>query len=245
MNETNLHVLLIEADNQRSLGGSCWRDLVNMYTNVNRWALANTVKFAQCLVLTIDSVPISRRTTFGPTTRFDKLSNYKTQFASFTAPLRPKDLVFVLVSGHGYQRSAINRQSESDGLDEYISFNSGIVLDNEFYTLLVSKLVRSGIARAVCLADTCHSGTLFDNSPNDTRVCSIGACLDHQLDACDIGTVAGFGGALTVHLLDQPGVIETLMRGTSTQLRALVTSLTVRMRPLGQSPLLIVPASAF
>ena len=40
---------------------------------------------------------------------------------------------------------------------------------------------------------------------------SIGACLDNQLDNCDIGNI-GFGGALTVHLIDN-NLIKHLLKG--------------------------------
>jgi hypothetical protein len=124
-------------------------------------------------------------------------------------------------------------------LDEYISYNGGIILDNEINSLLVSKLTIS--KRTICLADTCHSGTIFDNTINNKNVYSISACLDNQLDSCDIGNNTGFGGALTVHLLDQPNSISTLLLGTNDDIKQLIKKIENIMKPLGQVPNLIIP----
>ena len=124
-------------------------------------------------------------------------------------------------------------------LDEYISYGNGIIVDNEMYSLLVSKL--SFTKRTICLADTCHSGTIFDNTVNNTNVYSISACLDNQLDSCDIGNNTGFGGALTVHLLDEPNAISTLLLGNNDDIKNLIKKIENIMKPLGQAPNLIIP----
>ena len=231
-----LHLLLIEADNSHSLGGSCIRDLSNLYTYAKQFSVDKKILISQSVILSIDN-DIKIQTKF-PNSTFDKLSNYKSVFASFISKIKPTDYVIILISGHGYQKKS-NTKEELDMLDEYISYNGGIIIDNEINSLLVSKLSIS--KRTICLADTCHSGTIFDNTINNKNIYSIGACLDNQLDSCDIGNNTGFGGALTVHLLDEPNSISTLLLGTNDDIKKLVKKIETIMKPLGQFPNLIIP----
>jgi hypothetical protein len=97
-------------------------------------------------------------------------------------------------------------------MDEYISFGNGVISDNVLYSLLIEKL-KDRCNRVVCLTDTCHSGTMFDIDQQKIykrNIFSLSACLDNQLDSCDISNV-GFGGSLTVHLLDIPNSLKKLL----------------------------------
>jgi hypothetical protein len=125
-----------------------------------------------------------------------------------------------------------------DRLDEYISYTGGNILDNELFSLLVSKLYKTN--KTVCLGDTCHAGTLFDikNLPNITNVFSLSACLDNQLDSCDIGVNTGYGGSLTVHLLDMSNALKTLLLGSTTDIKILTSKLASKLALLNQKPLL-------
>jgi hypothetical protein len=231
-----LHLLLIEADNSHSLGGSCIRDLSTLYNYAKKFSVDKKISIGQSIILSIDN-DTKIQAKF-PNSTFDKLSNYKSVFSSFTSKIKSTDYVIVLISGHGYQQRS-NTKEEIDMLDEYISYNGGIILDNEINSLLVSKLTIS--KRTICLADTCHSGTIFDNTINNKNVYSISACLDNQLDSCDIGNNTGFGGALTVHLLDQPNSINTLLLGTNDDIKQLIKKIENIMKPLRQVPNLIIP----
>jgi hypothetical protein len=233
---SSLHLLLIEADNSHSLGGSCIRDLNNLYNYTKQFSIDEKIPINQSIILSIDND--NKIQSKFPNSTFDKLSNYKSVFSSFTSKINSTDYVIILISGHGYQQKS-NTKEEVDMLDEYISYNGGIILDNEINSLLVSKLSIS--KRAVCLADTCHSGTIFDNTINHKNVYSISACLDNQLDSCDIGNNVGFGGALTVHLLDQSNSISTLLLGTNDDIKHLIKKIENIMKPLGQVPNLIIP----
>jgi len=234
---SSVHVLLIEADNVRSLGGSCVRDIVNMDKYVSEFSSKTNIKRGQTYVLSIDNNPTIQSKFVRQNIVFDKLSNYKAMFTAFTNSVKETDYVVVLVSGHGYQ-CASKTTEEADRMDEYISHGGGNILDNDIYSLLVSKLYKA--KKAVCLADTCHSGTLFDivNKPNVTNVFSISACLDNQLDSCDIGNNTGFGGSLTVHLLDIDNAMKTLLLGTTSEINALVGNLGNVLKSLGQKPML-------
>ena len=232
-----VHVLLIEADNVRSLGGSCIRDIVNMDKFVCDFSSKTNIKRGQTYVLSIDNNLTIKSKFASQNIIFDKLSNFKAMFTAFTNNVKETDYVVVLISGHGYQ-CASKTLEETDRMDEYISYGGGNILDNDINSLLVSRLYKA--KKTVCLADTCHSGTLFDivNKQNITNVFSISACLDNQLDSCDIGNNTGFGGSLTVHLLDMDNAIKTLLLGTTTEINTLVGNLATILKPLGQNPLL-------
>jgi len=239
--DPQIHVLLIEADNMRSLGGSCLRDVVNIDYYTNEFSKQSNIKRGQTFVLSIDNDAKIQSKFTTKNIVFDKLNNYKTAFTTFTNNVLANDYVIILISGHGYQTTS-KTSEETDRLDEYIAYNGGTILDNEINTLLVSKLGKT--KRSVCLGDTCHSGTLFDigitNITNNgsSNVYSLSACLDNQLDSCDIGYNAGFGGALTVHLLDIENSIKSLLLGSKDEINNIVSKLSVKLQLLNQKPLL-------
>jgi hypothetical protein len=228
---SKLHLLLIEADNMRNLGGSCMRDIINMDKYADTFSTKTNVKRGQTMVLSIDNKRVFKQ---GYT--YDFLSNYIKRFPEFVNGVKRDDYVIVLIAGHGYQQRSVGKE-EVDKLDEYISFGAGKITDNQLYSLLVSKL--SVAKRVVCLADTCHSGTMFDNTPSTRNVISLSACLDNQFASCDIGQNTGYGGALTVHLLDQPAALQTMLLGTRVQISTLVKKIEGILRLLGQRPQLI------
>ena len=230
-----VHVLLIEADNKRNLGGSCLRDLVNMDYYVNEFSKETNIARGQTVVLSIDNDPKIQSIFTAKNILFDKLNNYKSLFSTFTDNVKLTDTVLILVSAHGYQ-TVSKTDEETDYLDEYISYNDGIILDNELNSLLASKLSKT--KRTFCLGDTCHSGTLFDINDTIPNVFSLSACLDDQNAFIDIGNNVGFGGALTVHLLDIPNSIKTLLTGQKDEINALVSQLSEKLILLGQKPLL-------
>jgi len=232
-----VHVLLIEADNQRNLGGSCTRDLLNMDKYVSQFTTNTSIQRGQTCVLSIDNSSLLKSKFTTKNIIFDKLSNYKTVFNTFTNNVRAKDYVIILISGHGYQCPS-RTSEEVDRMDEFISYGGGFILDNELFSLLVSKLYKT--SKTVCLGDTCHAGTLFDivNPPKVTNVFSISACLDNQLSSCDIGMNTGYGGSLTVHLLDMNNAIYTLLLGSPTDIKALTNKLASKLAMLRQKPLL-------
>ena len=99
--------------------------------------------------------------------------------------------------------------------------------------------------------DTCHSGT-FSNfcykltdeythkqvtkkEPYFNDAYSISACNDNELDACDIGKV-GFGGSLTVHLLDDNNFNEFIF-GDKIKVK---NNLCKILKLLKQEPILLV-----
>ena len=233
-----VHLLLIEADNARNLGGSCMRDLVNLEKYMDAFSTKNNINRGQTFILSIDNAANLSSKFVTKNAVYDKLANYKTNFQNFVSNVKNQDIVVILVSGHGYQKFSNN--NEADRLDEFISFNSGAIVDDDFNLLLLKKL--GNASRVFCLIDTCHAATMFDNDVNKyTNVYSLGACRDNQLDSCDIGNNTGFGGALTVHLLDIQDAMTSLLLGTNAQIQVVVNTITNIIKPLNQTPVLILP----
>ena len=135
--------------------------------------------------------------------------------------LKNPELIIILLSGHGYSVRD-NDGDEIDGRDEAINVGYQI-LDDLIYTNIVKKLN----CKAILLADTCHSGTMFDlpyiYDGNKTitgtkrkdifnnMILSLSACGDNQLSMCDIGDKTGFGGSLTTSLLNIDNIMDRLL----------------------------------
>jgi hypothetical protein len=146
-------------------------------------------------------------------------------------------VLLVLVTGHGYSIPDRNGD-EADGRDEMILVNRRgmCILDDEFYTA-VQKWHASAptFARLILLADTCHSGTLFDLphilSADKCRVVSFSACADDQLSMCDLGEKTGFGGSLTTAILNHPDTLQWILDGRYQEAHRAVSQ---RLKLLGQ-----------
>lgn len=221
-----LNILLIEADNQKSLGGSCARDLINMLTHLNK--IGETIR--QKRILSISPIQTLQTT---------PLREYRSEFMAFSEQVNKGDSVIIMISGHGYQRRSIDSK-EKDGFDEYVSYGEGMIEDNQFKQLIETILLHEP-TRIVCLIDTCHSGTMFDldqiTYPHPhTSLISLAACQDHQLDSCDLTSI-GFGGALTVHLLEIKDALSILLHHPNQLIQNLIIHpLTKILQPLGQKP---------
>ena len=148
-------------------------------------------------------------------------------------------VVIVYLSGHGYQTHDLN-YDEADGLDEYIIGQNGeIILDDNIKSWLVDNLPTN--VRFIGIADTCHSSSMFDL--NGQKGCiSIGACADNELENCDVGEKIGFGGALTIQLLesmiDNKCLLEYLIVNFNINIDKVQQILTEKLKPFGQHPLI-------
>ena len=221
-----LNLLFIEADNQRNLGGSCTRDIKNMKEKIEE--LGRPIR--QVCILAVS--PVSFHQSF-------PIKDYHNQCTLFYKNVKKGDHVIIMLAGHGYQKQSKDNK-EKDRMDEYISFNTGIIEDN-YFRELVERLAEKEPVRIICLADTCHSGTMFDLDQirpisNISTILSLAACQDHQYDSCDISSI-GFGGALTVHLLDIKNSIKILLDETRENIQTkIVSSLQSILSNLGQQP---------
>lgn len=229
-----LNVLLIEADNQNNLGGSCIRDLKNLdeHLNILNYERRNTF---------VLSVSEPSKLKMKDNYNYDYLKNYIYNFNRFCDEIKDGDSAFIMISGHGYQKYD-HTGKEKDGMDEYISYNQGVITDTEIYELLIKK-IKNKCKRVVCLSDTCHSGTMFDldinNSENKNfNVVSLSGCQDSELSSCDISEV-GFGGSLTVHLLSINDSLYKLLNSDIEEIKRDVhENLKSILKLLGQVPIL-------
>ena len=177
--------LLYNCDPHKSLGGSCDRDI----TNVTKFLLS--LDDYHCEIYNrLDPNKYSFKDICN-----DFINNIK----------ETHSFVVIYLSGHGYQ-TRDNNGDELDGLDEYISTKFGRILDDDIHSLLIEKIPSN--VKFIGISDTCHSGSMFDltypvNLNSKIYNClSIGACADNELENCDIGHSIGFGGALTIQLLE-------------------------------------------
>lgn len=228
-----LNVLFIEADNQKNLGGSCTRDIKNMDSYIDN----NNFIRRQTSILSYNMYNMYNDNKYNCQ---DSLKNYERVFQNFCDNVNEGDNVLIMISGHGYQKNS-EKGDEKDGMDEYISYNDGIITDNQIYELLVKKLVNKS-KRIVCLADTCHSGTIFDIEDNlnntKSKVISLSSCKDNELSSCDISNV-GFGGALTVHLLDIDNFLNILLNENRKEIEEkIINKLRPILQCLGQCPVM-------
>lgn len=208
MNDEAFEVVLLESDPNHSLGSSCLRDLYH----ITQYLYQKKIPVRTVNVFT------SRRLTLGQRSKFaiPRVSinfhtfNKKQQLVTQLKKLCNRRL-FVLISGHGGQIPDIGGD-ELDGKDEYIPTNFGHLLDDELTTLFTSNQ-----KQVICVVDTCHSGSMIDlnyiyadgewkkNTSSETKkedVYYIGACHDHQVAYCGIGDILGYGGNLTISLIE-------------------------------------------
>jgi len=231
--------ILIECDNTKSLGKSCERDLFNIYTQL----IMNKTEPNNIYILT-NNTPffiqknISTNLYNNNVSNLDNILKNNKNFSSF----------YFHISGHGYLGNDI-RHIEITNRCEQIVLSSGILTDYQFNDLLIKYIDRKSIIRIS--VDTCHSGT-FSNfcykltdeythkqvtkkEPYFQDAYSISACNDNELDSCDIGKV-GFGGSLTVHLLDDNNFNEFIF-GDKIKVK---NNLCKILKLLRQEPILLV-----
>lgn len=157
----------------------------------------------------------------------------------------------VLLTGHGYRRIDRNGD-EKDGRDEFVRISQtvgerSVLTDDELYDSIVVPFLAAAQAktrssRMLFLADTCHSGTMFDlkgtRVSGKTRVVSLAACKDDRLSSCDIGEYGGFGGSLTAHVLgnDRLGrMVSALVDNQPTQFYRVHEEIARILRKLNQT----------
>lgn len=192
----NLHAFLYNCDPQNTLGGSCHRDITNI------------AEFLQCMA----TKTYKEDTVLKSVNLYTKLNQnhscFSDMFTDFMTSegIEEGDVILVYLSGHGYQTRDLNGD-EKDGNDEYIMTKFGRVLDDNIHDMLIKYLPK--YTKFIGISDTCHSGTMFDFDKQvkvdvlQKYTClSVSACADKELENCDIGMQVGFGGALTIQLLE-------------------------------------------
>jgi hypothetical protein len=235
-----MYAILMEADPGNSLGGSCIRDL---------WNTANYLKknYNSIQIHIFTNKPIKERGKGKfPQCSFYIINNLTKQAKQIIDSMKKKDTLFVLFSGHGYQKRD-NDGDESDGMDEYIVTNDGILVDDKIHHIF---LYRSDI-KVVVLTDTCHSASMMDlpyswngtswkRSTNKKCSCftlALGACLDNQLENCDVTNNIGYGGALVVHMIEND-YLKTLFSNNFNEIKKVYSHIRRILSVFRQEPIL-------
>jgi hypothetical protein len=193
-----MNSILIDADPQLSLGGSCIRDILN----VSKY-LRKNYKKSKIYILSNNITNKRIKNKFPSNCIFLKIINFEVQMLKIIKSIK-KGKLFVMITGHGYQKKEKNTYTELDSKDEYIFIRKDkYILDDKLRKLIVD----SNKLKIICLIDTCHSATMLDLK-NDwvgyglPRIISISACMDNETETCDVTKTYGYGGALTLHLLE-------------------------------------------
>ena len=211
--------ILIEGDNENSLGGACARDIWNISkklvneTTINPHDIftffheLDTNKFVDKYTEKITQLRV-------PNISSNTIENIKHIFDDVVKLSHQQNItIFFHYSGHGFQ-VADPEGDELDGLDE--AFLSSTMKDDFIFNHLVSKL--SQPTKLFALIDACHSGSGIDlpyvyrnqswliAKHGDLNVnCSaysLSACNDRQCATQDVGITTGFAGSLTAGFCD-------------------------------------------
>jgi hypothetical protein len=201
--------VLIEVDKSNSLGNSCIRDLINLSHELVKKRGIDTI-----YVLTNNNVSTRIKKLFNGKCIFSKIYNLQKQLTVLVDRIGITGHIFIGISGHGYSMTDTSGD-EDDGRDEYVICNNGRITDDEF-----GRIVSRCKGKVFAIVDTCHSGSMFDLKRTYNGVghikkfnkIVIGACRDNELASCDIGEYLGYGGALTLRMIER-GYIGYLMSG--------------------------------
>lgn len=207
--------ILIDGDNENTLGGACSRDVWNItkkiLTDINIdkkdiytffHDVGNDRYIGKISQLGISNI------------MQNSLSNIKKCFDEVIKISKSeKIIVFFHYSGHGYQVPDDNGD-ETDGYDEI--FLGHTMRDDYIWDNLISQLPNT--AHIFALMDACHSGSgtdmpyvwrngawVLNKKKNIIAECSgfsISACNDAQCASQDIGETTGFSGSLTAGVCD-------------------------------------------
>ena len=214
----------IDGDCAKTLGSSVQRDITNVRSAVKKIISDNNVRSSDNnICYNLDEHIYNATSTHSCIVDF-AASVKQSMIAKYKQQLMVK-LFLLYISGHGYQTKSKNKD-ESDGLDEYIIVSKNErVLDDDLKKLFIDDMITDDklqlAENIVCIADTCHSGTMLDfetritkvtdyrahidnvsNNRNRPHILCLSACADNELENCDIGNTVGFGGALTIQLLE-------------------------------------------
>lgn len=208
--------ILIEGDNENSLGGACQRDIWNMSNKLVR-DLPIDVKYIYTFFHNLDDSYVSKIKRSGIVNNsLNSLENVRKCFENIVEWSKKEQLVIYFhYSGHGYQTHDDNGD-EVDGMDEI--FMGHTMKDDFIWNELVVKLSKQ--THIFLTIDACHSGSgadlpyiwndskskwILSKKKNVRAECSgfsLSACNDSQLSQQDVGETIGFSGSLTAGICD-------------------------------------------
>jgi hypothetical protein len=253
--------ILIECDNTRTLGGSCERDLYNIHTmlvqtlkliptdifiltnsipyftkrNINTNLSNNSVVELEKILKNMINKPpnsvyihISGHGYQGPDVKNIELDGRCEQIILSSGTLRDyqfNDLLKKYIQPSIPLRISVDTCHSGTFsnfcyvIGNNIKTNSQFSIDKTNSQFLISKTLASKICE-----------------PYFTNAYSISACNDSQLDSCDIGSVGGFGGSLTCHILENNNLVEFL---TGNPIKVKNNLLPI-LKLLNQEPILLI-----
>lgn len=237
----NIYAILIECDPNNSLGGSCYRDLYNIANYLTKESI-------NCKKIFLLTNKYTNKTKYPKICKYSIITNIKTQLNNIISEIPNNSKLLIYITGHGYQKYDKNKD-EKDLLDEYIKVNNSVILDDDLRNI-INKLDNS--IEIIGIVDTCHSGSMFDldytfynnnwilNNKNKKKLFinafSLSACKDNELENCDIGNI-GYGGALTIHLIDN-NLLEKLLNPNINNLKYLLKKLKPILKKFNQEPII-------
>lgn len=213
--------ILIEGDNENSLGGACSRDIWHITNKlINDLNVERNNIFTFFHSLGSDKY-VEKLTSMGiMNITYNSLENIRKCYDFVVEQSKLSHvIVFFHYSGHGYQVMDHNGD-EIDGMDEI--FVGHQMTDDYVWEHLVSKLSES--THIFALVDACHAGSGMDmpylwrngkwvlhKKKNVDAKChgfSLSACNDVQCASQDIGETTGFSGSLTAGVCDSGRLSE-------------------------------------
>lgn len=204
--------ILIEGDNENTLGGACSRDIWHIVLKI-----INELKMDKKDIFTFfhnpDGDPYVKKLRQNGLQNISQNSLSNIQNCFYYVSSMENTIIIYHYSGHGFEVADTNGD-EIDGRDE--AFLSRSLTDDFIWNELVSKLPAS--SHIFSTIDACHSGSgmdlpyiwkdgnwKIDKKKNLVAKCtgfSISACNDSECAQQDIGETTGFSGSLTAGICD-------------------------------------------
>lgn len=220
---TKYIAILIDGDNECSLGGGCSRDLWNITRKLVAELPIDKNNIYTFFHNRNNDIYAARIFQMGISNISDNiLTNIKLCFDKVIEQSKVEEVViFFHYSGHGYQVPDDNGD-EINGMDDI--FLGHTMRDDFIWDNLVTNLSESSYI--IGFMDACHSGTGMDlpyewqnnkwvltKKKNITAKCSgysLSACSDSQCASQDIGETTGFAGSLTAGICDSCKLSEII-----------------------------------
>lgn len=213
--------ILIEGDNENTLGGACSRDIWNLSQKIiNELNIDKKDIYTFFHSLATDHY-IKKIEQLGiPNITYNSIDNIKECFDKIIEISKvTSTVIFFHYSGHGYQ--TIDQDGdEIDGYDEI--FLGHTMRDDYIWDQFVSKLPET--THIFALIDACHAGSGMDmpyvwrdgkwilskkkKIMANCRGYSLSACNDGQCASQDIGHTTGFAGSLTAGVCDSGKLMD-------------------------------------
>lgn len=245
---TKYIAILIDGDNECSLGGGCSRDLWNITRKLINDLPIDKTDIHSFFHNRNNDIYAARMFQMGISNINDNaLNTIKICFDKVIEQskiTKDETVIFFHYSGHGYQVPD-NTGDEISGMDDI--FLGHTMRDDFIWDNFITKLPET--AYVIGFMDACHSGTGMDmpyewkneqwvlakknNIEAKCKGFSLSACSDSQCASQDIGETTGFAGSLTAGICDCCKLSDIIHNPF-----VLYNKLVPRLRMLGQTVIL-------